>query len=379
MILVAVSALGISAAQANPPAGSGSGPTVVVTGHTSRTPDGKVKVDATVNVDDEDVSERYGPIWPTKAYDVGVSGRVVLACKMTAQGFAQACSIASETPQKMGFGEAALQLQPSLRVPPPSPLPASGAVMMNIAVRFDAPENTLDGQGALPDTVGAVTAGRGVSPRSGRPIIMQSVTMLQHPIWSAAPSFDNVRQVYPAHANSAEGFVVLRCDVERTGALRGCDVSKEEPERQGFDRAALKLAPLFRVSPAVMAKAPRTGEIQVFVPIRFALAGAGVEPTVSAPSWISGLDPQTAPKLFPPQAAARGLTTGRGVARCVVGADGALTQCRPEGADPDGIGFSEAAVVVAAAMKMNLWSADAGPVSGGVVRVPVRLNLAQPQ
>jgi hypothetical protein len=26
-------------------------------------------------------------------------------------------------------------------------------------------------------------------------------------------------------------------------------------------------------------------------------------------------------------------------------------------------------------MKMNLWSADAAPVAGGVVHVPVRLNL----
>jgi len=116
--------------------------------------------------------------------------------------------------------------------------------------------------------------------------------------------------------------------------------------------------------------------IQLVAPIRFTPPQGQVEPIVSAPFWISGFNPEVAPKLFPPEAVARGLTTGGGVARCVVGSDGALTGCSPEKADPDGVGFSEAAVVLAATMKMNLWSADAGPVRGGVVRVPIRLNLA---
>ena len=377
-------AAAILAAQANPPAGSPAQATVVVTGHKLRTPDGQVKVDTTVRVDDEDVSEQFGPIWPTRAYDLGVSGRVVLACKINARGFAQSCDIADETPLNMGFGEAALQLQPSLRVPPPAAVPASGSVVMNIAIKFDAAQDKMDSAGsaiasAAPSMKGGnvyTTAGRGVSERTGRPIIMQSVTMMEHPVWSAAPSFDDMRRVYPAHAAAAEGFVVLRCKVEHSGSLWGCDVSKEQPEKQGFDRAALSLAPLFHVAPEVMAKAPHSAALQVVVPIRFAPPEGGAEPAVLSPSWISGFDPGAAPKLFPPEAAARGLTTGRGVARCVVGSDGALTGCSPEKADPDGVGFSEAAVVLAATMKMNLWSADAGPVRGGVIRVPIRLNLA---
>ncbi len=116
--------------------------------------------------------------------------------------------------------------------------------------------------------------------------------------------------------------------------------------------------------------------MQVMVPIRFAPPGAGAEATVQSPMWISGFDPEAVPKLFPPEAVARGFTSGRGVARCVVGPDGSLTHCSPEQADPDGVGFAEAAVVLAETMKMNLWSADAAPVVGGVVRVPIRLKLA---
>jgi hypothetical protein len=58
-----------------------------------------------------------------------------------------------------------------------------------------------------------------------------------------------------------------------------------------------------------------------------------------------------------------------------VAADGALTQCAPEAAEPAGLGFSEAAAKLASTMKMNLWSTDGAPVEGGVVHIPIRLNL----
>ena len=94
-----------------------------------------------------------------------------------------------------------------------------------------------------------------------------------------------------------------------------------------------------------------------------------------APAWLTSLDPKKTPKLFPPEAVTAGLTTGRGVARCTVAADGTMTACAPEAGDPDGLGFSEAATKLASTMKMNLWSSDGAPVAGGVVRIPVRLNL----
>jgi hypothetical protein len=148
-------------------------------------------------------------------------------------------------------------------------------------------------------------------------------------------------------------------------------VATEEPDKQGFGAAALKLAADFRVRPEIMARAPKGQPVEVEVPIRFAPPDAAR--TVTAPSWLQGVDPEAAPKLFPPEAAAKGLTTGRGVARCVVGADGGLTACAPDGDDPEG--FSAAAARLAGAMRMNLWSADARPVEGGAVYVAIRLNL----
>ena len=376
-VIALLATLGVAQAQAPVQTAPPSDASVVV--RAKPNPKLSAPSDTAVDVDDDDLSEQYGAIWPEKAYGYRANGRVVLACRINALGFAQSCTVAAENPQNMGFGAAALQAQPSLRLPPPPGLVGSGTVVKNIAINFTAPNDQLDSS-ASSGPIGSIsaTAGSGVSARTGNPIIMKSITMMDHPVWVSAPSFEDMRRAWPARAAAAEGFVVLRCEVERTGSLSGCAATKESPVNQGFEKAAQSLAPLFRVAPDVMVRAPRNSKpIQVVLPIRFTPPQGQAEATVSAPSWISGFNPDVAPKLFPPEAVARGLVTGRGVARCVVGDDGGLTGCSPENADPDGVGFAQAAVILAGTMKMNLWSADAGPVRGGVVRVPVRLNLAQ--
>ena len=65
------------------------------------------------------------------------------------------------------------------------------------------------------------------------------------------------------------------------------------------------------------------------VPIRFSPPRVEQQRTVTSPAWVAGFDPDLAPKVFPPEAAAQGLTTGRGVAKCVVAHDGSLTNCAP--------------------------------------------------
>jgi hypothetical protein len=373
-LIALAAALGL--AQANPsqahpaPGPGGVGPTVVV-----RAPKAGSHPDATVDIDDEDVSEVFGPIWPAKAFDYQQNGHVMLSCRINALGFAQACRVAEETPARMGFGDAALQLQPSLRLPPPKDLAGAASVEKTIAITFAAPQDT-QGWGAPGGFVSP--SGRAMNRRTGNPMIMKAVTMMDHPLWISAPGFDDMRRAYPANGGGGEGFVVLRCEVGLSGLLSRCDSSKEIPDGRGFGRAALSLAPLFRVSPEVMAKVPKW-PVQVMVPLRFAPPDSMVEPVVTAPTWISGFDPEKAPKLFPPEAAAKGLTTGRGVARCHIGADGMLTACAPGQADPEGLGFSEAAVVLARTMRMSLWSADDGPVKGGEIVIPIRLNLAGPR
>ena len=100
---------------------------------------------------------------------------------------------------------------------------------------------------------------------------------------------------------------------------------------------------------------------------------------VDRPYWVAGVDPNKAVKIFPAAAAERGLVTGLGVAECRVARDGSLSGCTPRPADPENLGFSEAAVELAPAMKMNPWLRDGEPADGALVRVAVRLNLQTPR
>lgn len=326
-------------------------------------------VDANVNMaGDADSPRSQGvSIWPAGAYYERRSGQVTLTCWINVEGLADWCRVAFERPTGRGFGAAAMATRPHIRVAPregPDGAPVAG--LMNIGMTFNAPKTEVQEKpGAEKYLV------RGAFGVSYNPLPTTRITLMNNPVWAQAPTFEAMERAYPATGGGATGFVVAHCRVHDDGRLSSCRVATEEPRKQGFGAAALKLASDFRVQPQIMARAPKGEPVEVEVPIRFTPPGAAR--TVSAPSWLQGVDPQVAPKLFPPEAAAKGLTSGHGVARCIVGPDGGLTACAPEGDDPEG--FSQAVAKLAGGMRMNLWSADARPVEGGAVYVRMRLNL----
>lgn len=342
--------------------------------------------DAVVDVasDDESASGDFVAVWPALAYMVGTDGHVRLNCKVDTHGLAETCQVASESPAGKGFGAAALELRPTFKlVPRKGPDGQPVTAVMSINLTFTPPRKDLTGtEGtsaavtSLGDTAALIASLR---PVSGNPLAMRKVTMVDDPVWAAAPTFDDLAAAYPAAGHGVEGYVAAHCKVDRsgprTGLLQQCQAIKEAPHDQGFAKAALSLTPRFRIAAAALARAPHGADLWVDVPIRLPPPAEIADRTVMAPVWVASFDPRATPKLFPPEAVASGITTGRGVARCEVAADGALTACAPEPGDPDGLGFSEAAVKLASAMKMNLWSADGAPVEGGVVHIPIRLNL----
>ena len=174
-----------------------------------------------------------------------------------------------------------------------------------------------------------------------------------------------------------EGYAVAHCEVLRSGTLDACQITKELPESHGFGKAADALSRKFKVDPEIAAARPHE-DMWVDLAIRFPAPGGEPDRSVTSPRWVAGFDPDEAMALYPPEAAAKGVTTGRGVARCVVAPEGTFSDCTPQPGDPDGLGFSEAAVKLAATMRMNPWTADASPVDGAVVDVAVRLNLKGP-
>jgi TonB family protein len=323
---------------------------------------GKPPIDAVIDMagdDDTAWGGQYVAVWPASAYHSGTDGRVILRCKIDIHGLAEWCGVASETPAGKGFGAAALEMRTTFKLTPAQGPDGPVEAIMNIAVQFKAPDFQYDPHNMT---------------FSGNRLAMRAVTMLNKPVWAEAPTFDDLAAAYPTAAGGVEGYTVGHCQVVHTGALSNCAIVKELPINHGFRKAAMSVVHKFRVIPE-LATAPHSTPIWVDVPIRFSPPAAIADRKVTAPVWLTGVDPKMAPRVFPPEAAAHGLTTGRGVARCVVGLDGAMTQCAPEPGDPDGQGFSEAVVKLASTMKMNLWSADAAPVEGGQVRIAIRLNL----
>ena len=316
---------------------------------------------------DDTVDGEYIAIWPAAAYNAKTEGKVVLSCLVDVHGIAEQCSVANETPKGQGFGAAALQMRPTFKLKPhagPDGAPVNAT--MNISVSFKAPDTDLPGGGDFDPKRNRTMYVR------GNPMAMRDVTMVTKPAWAAAPTYDEWNAAYPANGAGIEGYAVAHCRVLSTGALTECGIVKELPDLHGFAAAAKALAVKFRIDPA-QARAIRSASLWVDIPIRMTPSAAGR--IIEAPRWLIGVDPAATPKVFPPEAAVKGITSGRGVAICEVGADGGMASCAGDATTSDSPGFGEAAARLASAMKMSLWTADAAPAIGGKVRVGVRLNL----
>lgn len=340
--------------------------------------------DATVDVpmDDSAIGE-FASVWPRAAYEARIHGLVMLLCDVDRHGLAEHCDVGAEDPQGKGFGEAALQLRPTFKLTPAHD--ANGPIdsRMRIAIEFTPPDPQLTELGG-PESGGASAADCGGAGKPCADVIVRgntlnrhNITMVNNPVWVEAPTFEDLAQAYPSKAGGVEGYAVAHCELMRSGALEGCQITKESPEGRGFGKAAEALSRKFKVDPAIAAARPHE-DLWVDVSIRFPPPGQAPDRSVESPRWVAGFDPDEALAVYPPEAAAKGVATGQGVARCVVAANGGLTDCRPEPGNPDGLGFSEAAVKLASSMRMNPWTPDASPVDGAVVDVAIRLNLKTP-
>ena len=342
--------------------------------------------DATVVVPNEDSAKgHWGSIWPESAFRGGISGHVVLSCDIDRYGLAERCKVASETPPDQGFGPAALELRPTFKLTPAMGPDGPVDAVMSIAVDFNAPHPQIDfggakGGGPAAASSGPMSVGAGADAPdlSGPRLPNRRVSMLDDPVWASTVGYRDVVRAYPARAGGVEGYVVAHCEVNRDGTVSDCHVIKEDPEDRGFGKAALSLAARFRVVPN-WSRPPGHADLWVDIPIRFPAPGAAETRIVSRPYWVAGFDPRQALKVFPKEAADKGVSTGLGVAQCRVARDGSLTGCAPSKADPEGLGFAEAAVLLASTMRMNPWLRDGEPADGAVVRVAVRLNLKSEQ
>lgn len=297
-------------------------------------------------------SDDLDAAWPASAKARGISGKATLICEVNLTGGLEKCRADSETPAGEGFGAAALMLVPSFLMTPrvENGKPVRGQVRIPIA---------FTNQGA-----GGGDTGR-------------KVTLMTNPSWKTAPSFEEMAQAWPTRAADVQtAHVSMRCRLTDAGVLRNCEILTENPRAEGFGAAARKLSARFSLDMALL---PSTKQDQyVNLALRFTHPDSAQAMTraISRPRWVRGPDPKKVLEIFPDAAVKAGVTSGTGVADCMVQADGSLADCKVSREEPAGLGFGEAAVVVAQVMQMAPWTEDGGPVDGARIKLPVKFKKA---
>ena len=283
--------------------------------------------------------------YPDTALDRSISGRTVLSCKISPQGRVTACETLSETPWGLGFAEASTRVL------------IDKALFKPGKVNGKPVESTI----RIPFSVQAPTAG-------ARYVIYQ-------PIYSKAPSWEEMNAAWPSESDAVEATVVLRCSLRASGSLAACMSAGRAPD--AFVGAAKRLKDKFEVR-LDEEEAIKFANSDVLVSFHF-LNPASIEGramTVKDPFWITTVKPEKVLSVYPPQAAEAGIKSGRGVADCLVAADGKLIDCKVAREKPGDMGFGASAVTIAQLMQMNPWSAKGRPVVGARVKLPIDFNLA---
>jgi len=178
-------------------------------------------------------------LYPADAKAHPVSGEATLSCTVTYSGRLADCVVLAQSPDGLGFDDAARKLARHLRLRR-GPGTASGDEV-RFQVKF--PAEMATGAPAVED----------------------------RPAWAAIPPLSDFQASFPKTENGVNHVrVVLACEVKTGGALSACDVASEDPAGQGYGRAALALGSKFRVGLMTTDGAPTVGA-KVHVPIRYEL------------------------------------------------------------------------------------------------------------
>jgi len=176
-------------------------------------------------------------VYPAKAkVDAGDAH---INCRINDKGRLVRCSLAAETPDRQGFGAAAMKLADKFQV------------NAGVATMKRAEPLWLDVAIHLSRTPGAP------------PSI--------NPDWTILPDPAVTATLYPADATKAgvtTGVGKVDCQVAENGALGGCVLVSEEPAALGFGPAALATAPRMRVN-LWTRDGQRAAGSHVIVPLRF--------------------------------------------------------------------------------------------------------------
>ena len=162
------------------------------------------------------------------------------------------------------------------------------------------------------------------------------------------------------------GRAAMRCNFDAQGALSDCRVMTETPAGEGFGKALLSLAPLYRLSPD---KAKRLPDHQITVVGEWPLWD-------HPPSWRRKPRPEQLLAVWPREALRRGLN-GYALINCLIAPQGGLYDCLVIEEKPVGNGFGAAVIALTPQLLMNPPLHNGQPTFGSVA-IPVSFSGLQP-
>ena len=88
-----------------------------------------------------------------------------------------------------------------------------------------------------------------------------ALALASSPDWIKIPSAADFRKVYPrrAYENDLEGYGTIQCVFNGQGKLDACHLLSEDPQGDGFGRAALALASYYQAKPVQIDGKPIEG------------------------------------------------------------------------------------------------------------------------